>query len=140
MEIGINNIAYVLGGQRVSNEEVARAHGFDLSFINEKLGIKTRYEVTAEQSTAELACLAANRLLSQTGIEPGSIGLVVVVTQTPDFQLPHTAAAVQDRLGMLTGCASFDISLGCSGYVYGLTAVASFMEAASIDYGILVTA
>jgi 3-oxoacyl-[acyl-carrier-protein] synthase III len=54
--------------------------------------------------------------------------------------LPHTAAIVQDKLGLPTHVAAFDISLGCSGYVYGIYAMKGFMEAAGLKNGLLVTA
>jgi 3-oxoacyl-[acyl-carrier-protein] synthase-3 len=54
--------------------------------------------------------------------------------------LPHTSAIVQDKLGLSTNVAAFDISLGCSGYVYGIYAIKGFMEAAGLKNGLLITA
>lgn len=70
-----------------------------------------------------------------------SIDALIVVTQNGDEEgLPHTAAIVQDKLGLPTHVAAFDISLGCSGYVYGIYALKGFMEAAGLKNGLLVTA
>ncbi|MNF62283.1 3-oxoacyl-[acyl-carrier-protein] synthase 3 [compost metagenome] len=66
---------------------------------------------------------------------------MIVVTQNGDAEgLPHTAAIVQDKLGLPTHVAAFDISLGCSGYVYGLYAIKGFMEATGLKNGLLITA
>jgi 3-oxoacyl-[acyl-carrier-protein] synthase-3 len=69
------------------------------------------------------------------------IGLLIVVTQNPDvYGLPHVSAILHGKLGLHDGVAAFDISLGCSGWVYGLSAAKAFMEANGIEYGLLVTA
>jgi 3-oxoacyl-[acyl-carrier-protein] synthase-3 len=66
---------------------------------------------------------------------------VIVVTQNGDEEgLPHTAAIVQHKLGLSTRVAAFDVSLGCSGYVYGLYAIKGFMQAAGLKNGLLITA
>ena len=70
-----------------------------------------------------------------------SIDALIVVTQNGDEEgLPHTAAIVQDKLGLPTHVAAFDISLGCSGYVYGIYAMKGFMEATGLKNGLLITA
>lgn len=70
-----------------------------------------------------------------------AVDVLIVVTQNGDEEgLPHTAAIVQDKLGLSTNVAAFDISLGCSGYVYGIYAIKGFMEAAGLKNGLLITA
>ena len=64
----------------------------------------------------------------------------VVVTQNPDFNIPHTSAIVHGKLDLPEECASFDISLGCSGYVYALSIVMAFMQANGMTKGLLFTA
>ena len=66
---------------------------------------------------------------------------LIVVTQNGDGEgLPHTAAIVQHKLGLPTRVAAFDISLGCSGFVYGLYALKGFLDATGGQNGIMVTA
>ena len=68
------------------------------------------------------------------------IDCLVVVTQNPDGDgLPHTSAIVHAKLNLKTSCAVFDISLGCSGYVYSLSIIKSFMESNSLKNGLLFT-
>jgi 3-oxoacyl-[acyl-carrier-protein] synthase-3 len=69
---------------------------------------------------------------------PDTIGLIVVVTQTPDYPLPSTACVLQQKLGLATSTAALDINLGCSGYVYGLSVVTAMMRAAGIRRALLV--
>jgi 3-oxoacyl-[acyl-carrier-protein] synthase III len=63
-----------------------------------------------------------------------------VVTQNPDFNIPHTSAILHGKLDFPKTCACFDISLGCSGYVYGLSNIISFMKNNDLKNGLLFTA
>lgn len=139
MKPGISAIAHEFGEVRCDNEETARRHGFDLAFIQGKLGIDVRYAAGAKQAASDLAVGAARKALDKAGLKPSEIGFLAVVTQTPDHQIPHTAALVQHALGLPTSSAAFDLSLGCSGFVYGLSVATAFMEANAIERGLLIT-
>ena len=52
--------------------------------------------------------------------EKQRIEALIFVTQSPDFDQPATACALQHRLGLPQSCATFDVNQGCAGYVYGL--------------------
>ena len=140
MKLGIHAISHVFGEKRCDNEELAKQHGFDLGFIRGKLGIEARYVAGENQATSDLAIAAARKVLEKAGVSPAQIGFVGIVTQTPDYQIPHTAGIVQNALGLPQETAAFDISLGCSGFVYGLSIATAFMESAGIDNGLLITA
>jgi 3-oxoacyl-[acyl-carrier-protein] synthase-3 len=95
----------------------------------------------ALQDSSDLCVAAAEKLLSAERISPAKIESIVVVTQNPDgYGIPHVASLVQARLGVPDRCASFDIGLGGSGYVYGLSVMKSFMEANGLKHGLLLTA
>lgn len=140
MTCGIAAIAHAYGRRRIDNISESARHGFDEAFVRDKLGIATRYAAADDQATSDLAIEAAQALLARTGAAAQDIEALVVVTQTPDYQLPHTAALVQRALGLPTSLASFDMSLGCSGYVYGLSTVASLMAHTGYSRALLVTA
>jgi len=140
MKHGISAIAHVYGERRIDNVADGAQHGFDEAFVRGKLGITTRYAASAGQATSDLAIEAARALLAQTGTRPDEVEALVVVTQTPDYQLPHTAALVQRALGLPTRLASFDMSLGCSGFVYGLSTLVSLMAHADMKRALLITA
>ena len=94
-----------------------------------------------EQDTSDLAMLAINSLQKKyPKLHLDHINALVVVTQNPDGEgLPQTAAILQNKIGMPKTVASFDVSLGCSGYVYGLFILKGFLEASGLSNGILVT-
>ncbi|MGH6953074.1 MAG: 3-oxoacyl-ACP synthase III family protein, partial [Alphaproteobacteria bacterium] len=140
MPIGIRDIAHYVPERVVGSAEIAAKHGFDERFIREKLGIHERRVARPDESTADLCVEAAEAVLARARIEPESVDLLVVVTQTPDYILPHTSALVHQRLGLRKSSAAFDISLGCSGFVYGLAAVVPLMEAHGMKTGLLIAA
>jgi 3-oxoacyl-[acyl-carrier-protein] synthase-3 len=83
-------------------------------------GVQRRHVAPEGMCTSDMAYRAAVQLLDDLGWERGSIDAIVVVTQTPDYDLPATACCLQARLGLASTCAAFDVALGCSGYIYGL--------------------
>ena len=65
--------------------------------------------------------------------------LIVTVTQTPDYRIPHNSARLAHVLGLPNSVASFDLSLGCSGYVYGVVATLGFLSTSGLKNAVLVT-
>jgi 3-oxoacyl-[acyl-carrier-protein] synthase-3 len=76
---------------------------------------------------SDMCTAAAEHLLKKLGWEKSSIELIVLITQGPDVPLPATACLIQNRMGLPTTCAAFDVNLGCSGYVYGLWMVSQLL-------------
>jgi 3-oxoacyl-[acyl-carrier-protein] synthase-3 len=95
----------------VSNEELA--HTVDT-------GIRARHIAAEDEKTSDLATIAARRALEAAGIEPGSVGLIVLATTTPDKTFPATAVQVQANLG-IDDCVAFDVQAVCSGFLYALS-------------------
>lgn len=83
-------------------------------------GVQER-RVSKTLTTSDLSYAAAERLISDLGWDKNEIGALLFVSQTPDYILPATACILQDRLGLNKECYATDISLGCSGWVYGLS-------------------
>lgn len=90
-------------------------------------GIRRRHIAAPGQCMSDLAVPAARHLLNGLDWAGDSIDILICVTQTPDHPLPATACLLQHRLGLGKQCASFDVGLGCSGYVYGLWLAASLL-------------
>lgn len=130
--------SYVPPG-RVDALERGRHFGYGPDFLEGKIGTLTLAVKAREQQASDL-CVEAARVLEQRGVALGDIGVLVVCTQTPDGNgIPHTSAVVHAKLGLPDTCACFDLSLGCSGYVYGLSVVSAFMQAQGIRRGLFFT-
>lgn len=83
-------------------------------------------------TTSDLCFAAAEKLLEELQWDRSEIGALVFVSQTPDYILPATSCILQDRLRLPKTCMAWDISLGCSGWVYGLCSMLGIMSSGTI--------
>ncbi|WP_242135034.1 3-oxoacyl-ACP synthase III family protein [Aestuariivivens marinum] len=90
-------------------------------------------------TTSDLGYEAAKKLISDMDIDKNTIDVLIFVSQTPDYLfVPNTAPILQDKLGLSKGCLAFDIPLGCSGFVYGFSAMASYLQNPAFKKGLLI--
>ena len=87
--------------------------------------------------SSDLCLAAAEKLIAELGWQKDEIEALVFVSQTPDYILPATACLLQDRLGLSKECLAYDVSLGCSGWVYGMNSVAGMVSNGSIHKALL---
>lgn len=104
----------------VDNTSFRERFGEKAHDIEKMTGVRERRWTDAGQTTADLCQRAAETLLDKLQWERDSIDALFFITQTPDYRLPATACALQDRLGLGRQVIAFDVNLGCSGYPYGL--------------------
>lgn len=90
-------------------------------------GIEQRHIALNGETTGDLCYAAAEKLIAELKWSKSEIDLLIFVSQSPDHFLPATSIILQDRLGLNKTTAAFDILLGCSGYVYGLSVVSAMM-------------
>lgn len=136
--IGINGIACAVSTNWVSIESLKDGSNDEmLSRFVKNTSVTGHYECGNKQSAADLACVAARHILEAQSIDKNEVGVLVYVTQYPDYKTPSTACVLQYRLGLSHDCLAFDVNLGCSGYVYGLNIVASLMKSSNAKYGLL---
>jgi 3-oxoacyl-[acyl-carrier-protein] synthase-3 len=128
-----------LPGQVEENADLAGRFGAEtIAKIIAATGIERR-PVAITETVGDLGTLAARHLLDRLGWAASEVGLIVVVTQTPDYPMPATACIMQHALGVPVSAAAFDLALGCSGFVYGLSVVASLLAAGAAKRALLVT-
>lgn len=139
--IGIRCIASYIPAHSIDNVQQAREFGEGEEFARNKVGALQLPRKAETEDTSDLAARALAALIAKSGLRTNDIGAVVLVTQNGDGAgLPHTSAIVHQKLGLPRNVAVFDISLGCSGYVYGLSVLSGFMQASGLDNGVLITA
>lgn len=102
----------------------------------ETTGVLER-RISDKLTTSDLCYVAAEKLIADLGWEKSEIEALVFVSQTADYILPATACILQDRLGLNKECFAEDVALGCSGWVYGLSNVASLLTSGSIKKALL---
>jgi 3-oxoacyl-[acyl-carrier-protein] synthase III len=110
----------------VTNGELENIVDTSDQWITSRTGIEERRMSTGEKTT-QLALKAAQRAIEQANIKPEEIDLIILSTITPDFFTPSTACLVQAELG-LKDIPSFDISAGCTGFIYGLQIADKFIK------------
>ena len=93
-----------------------------------KTGIVKIHKADFTQTAADFAYTAAVALREAGKYVPDEIGVLIDVTQNPDYRTPSTALALHKRLGLSKSCLAFDVNLGCSGFVYGVTIAASLLK------------
>jgi 3-oxoacyl-[acyl-carrier-protein] synthase-3 len=139
--IGIAAIAYEIPPRRLDNGPRAHALHVAPETLSRRIGVQRVSRMEPGQQASDLCVAAVQKLFASGIVHREEIECVMVVTQNPDGAgLPHTAAILHGKLHMPETCASFDIGLGCSGFVYGLSIAKSFMESNGMKRGLLFTA
>lgn len=137
--IGIQDIGVYIPQHRNDNLAMANHYQVDAHFITNKIGIHTTARKSNEEFSSDLCVKAFQDLMSRHPALASQIDCISVCTQNGDYQLPHTSAIVHSKLDLSSECAAFDISLGCSGYVYALHIMKSFMNDNGMHCGLLFT-
>lgn len=137
--VRIRSIGLYLPSTRSSNYEKAEQVGFTREFLENKLGVVSRSVMEPGETTSDLAIRAFNALVERSEFSRSEIQLLAVVTQHPDYKVPHTAAIVHNRLELTKQCMTFDVSQGCAGYTHAVTIVTGVMDAANLHHAVLIT-
>jgi 3-oxoacyl-[acyl-carrier-protein] synthase-3 len=103
----------------ITNEDLAKFVDTSDEWIVERTGIRERHMAADSEALSDVALPACRAALAQAGLEGTEIDLLIVATVTPDMAFPSTAAILANRLGA-TNAAAYDLSAGCTGFVYAL--------------------
>lgn len=109
---------------------------YDYKDFIEKTGIRSRRK-DENLVTSDMWCAAAEKLIADLGWDKKEIDAIISCTQGPDYIAPCTACITQDRLGLPKECYAAEIPLGCSGWVYGLSYLASLLSTGCMKKGLL---
>ena len=96
--------------------------------VVDKVGVKERRFADEQTCASDLCFAAAERLISDNGIDRSEIDLLIFLSQTPDYRMPATSILLQHRLGLPMTTMAFDISLGCSGFISALSIAYAMMQ------------
>jgi len=122
MNAYIKAISYFLPEKVVTNDDLVKEFPeWTVDKIAGKVGVSERHVVSGNETAADMATCAAEKLFNEHAIDRSAIDFVLLCTQSPDYYLPTSACIIQNRLGLSTSCGALDFNLGCSGFVYGLS-------------------
>ena len=98
-------------------------------WITSRTGIRERRILKGDKlGTSYLAIKAAEDLIQKSGINPAEIDAVIVATTTPDMPVAATAVYVATQIGAVNAFA-FDLQAACSGFLYGMSTCAAYIQA-----------
>ena len=109
-----------------SNDDLAKFVETSDEWILKRSGIKKRHFVSANETTSDMAYLAASNAIINAKISKNDIDLIIVATTTPDNTFPSTATLVQKKLSI--NAVSFDVQAVCAGFVFALSVAKSMMS------------
>jgi 3-oxoacyl-[acyl-carrier-protein] synthase-3 len=130
-----------VGGYRparvVTNDEVIETIESSDEWIRDRSGIATRYMAAEDETVIDMAVVAAEKALANSGITADMIGCVIVSTVTHLYQTPAAATAVAHRVGATKG-AAFDISAACAGFCHGVSLASDMVRGGTARYVLVI--
>lgn len=131
--VGIDTIGVYVPPRIVTNDELSQCLDTSDEWIRSHTGIGTRHIVAEGVTASDLAVAAFENMCQRFEVAPDAIEALIVATATAEYRgFPSTACLVQDRLG-LTNVAAFDISAGCTGFIYALELARSLVAGGSFS-------
>lgn len=111
----------------LTNDDLSKIVDTSDEWIVTRTGIHERHIAGPKDSSATMGLAAAKDAIEMSGVRPTEIDLIICATATPEHYFPSTASLIQDALGA-TKAGAFDLSAGCSGFVYGLSLAAQIIQ------------
>ena len=135
--ISITGIAAHTPERVLTNSEIAEMVETSDEWIIERTGIRERRVAAPEEALSDISLPAAQAALEQAGLAPSAVDLIVVATVTPDMFFPSTGAILADRLGA-KDAAAYDLSAGCTGFVYAVVQAHGMVAAGLADNALVI--
>ena len=123
----------------VTNDDFAKIVDTSDEWITQMTGIRERRFTDGDTATSDLAAEASARALESAGLDASEVDMVLIGTATPDMFFPSTACLVQAKIGAKNAFA-YDMSAGCTGFIYGLVIAEQFVATGTVDTALVVGA
>ena len=132
--VGIKALSACVPGDVVYNRDL----GYlipqeEIDKVIDNIGIEQRRIAPSDVTASDLCFKAAQKLMDDNGIDPASIDVLLFMSQTQDYRIPATSCILQHRLGLPKTTLCFDISLGCSGYLFALSTAFAYASIEGIN-------
>lgn len=136
---GIIGLGEYLPERVLTNKDLEKMVDTTDQWILERTGIRERRIAREDEATSDMATEAAKRALADAKLKPEDMDLIIVATITPDMFFPATACLVQQKIGART-VPAFDISVACSGFIYGLAIANQFISSGTYKHALVIAA
>ena len=124
--ISITGLGVHVPERVLTNDELSKLVDTNDQWIIDRTGIKERRIAADDEALTDICLPAARRALEMANVDAASIDLLIVATITPDMTFPSSAAILADQLGM-PNAAAYDLSAGCTGFVYAIAQAHSML-------------
>src|SRR3954469_18858724 len=135
--ISISGLGCHVPERVLTNEELSTLVDTNDEWIVERTGIRERRIAADDEALTDICLPAARRALEMAGAEAASIDLLIVATVTPDMSFPSSSALMADVLGM-PDAAAYDLSAGCTGFVYAIAQAHAMLAAGLANKALVV--
>lgn len=136
--VGISGLAAAVPDKVIRNYEYTTYFSEeDVKQVVDKIGILERRFADENTTSSDLCFAAAEKLISDMSVNREEIDLLVFVSQTPDYRMPATSVILQHRLGLGHHTIAFDLNLGCSGFIYGMSVIYAMLERSGLRKALL---
>jgi 3-oxoacyl-[acyl-carrier-protein] synthase-3 len=137
----IEAISYAFPTKLVSNQQLASEYpNWDFERLEKRTGVFTRYVAEEHETALDFALRACQELDSKGQLQPEDIDALIFCTQSPDYIMPPNSCVLHGKLGLRSEVLAFDITLACSGYIYGLRLADSLIKGGGARRVLLATA
>jgi 3-oxoacyl-[acyl-carrier-protein] synthase III len=123
----------------LTNDDLAGMIDTSDAWIVQRTGIRQRHIAAPGEFTSHLATKAARAAITDAGVDPHTIDLIVLATSTPDNTFPATAVSIQEALGITSG-AAFDLQAVCSGFVFALATADGLLQSRQFKRALVIGA
>ncbi len=135
--VKLTGISACIPKKAVDNIDYQGFSGNESLKFMESTGVERHRKAEDNICASDLCYYASEQLIQDLHWNREDIDCLIFVTQTPDYILPATSCILQQRLRLNEGTIVLDISLGCSGWVYGLQVISSMLHAGQLKKGLL---
>ena len=127
IRVKIDEIAMAVPENVLTNKDLEKIVDTSDEWIRTRTGMVERRKSDEHTAASDLVLKACEKLFKKSSLRTKDIDLIIVATVTGDHAFPSTACILQSKLG-IPHCPAFDISAGCTGFIYALTIARQFIQ------------
>ncbi len=133
----ITGMGFQVPEKIVTNADLEKMMNTNDEWIRSRSGIEQRHWISEGEGGSDLSLKAGEKAMKMAGITAADIDLVIVGTASSDYYFPGIGAQLQDRMSLRT-IGAFDIRVGCSAFIYGLSIADQYIKSGQCNTILLV--
>ncbi len=135
----IVGIGYAVPSKIVTNQDLTEIYDTSDEWIYSRTGIKKRHLFADDTEAFDLLHKAALQALKNANLAAEELDLIIAASSMPTQMMPNVSCSLQGMLQLQKNVPAFDISVACSGFVYGLDMAKAYITSGMYKNILLVT-